>query len=462
MIARIRGLIALLACLWVAASNGWAAPPAPPSPSAATPKPSGAPSATDDAKRDEVVQMRVGETRELVFADLVRFTVGDYTMLVVRGIAGDKVRVAAVRPGQTWLEVVHGGRVYTAVRVVVEPAPVAATSPLASAAASAATPDPSPSAGPSPETTTSSSPAATAPPSASSASDAPATPSASPSPSPGANERVLTLEPRALSIGLEPAYGVDTQTFPTLVTYVDANGDAYVEQVSTKVKRQFVEIPITLDWSPGRDDRLSAVFPYVNSEQVTTGPYGSAHARASGLGDIGLGWEHTFGRRPVGGWETGALLSVTFPTGRSVYDITSADALPLGTGHYQVGTGLVVRRLADPLAIYGSVGVSYTLPREFSGQRVSPGVGFTASSGVTWAMSDRWSLSEQISYMRRPNIFLASPTLTVTQNVDQAYLTQAVTYSSRRGDFLLRLMLSAGLNDASTDFVGGISAQWRR
>ena len=29
------------------------------------------------------------------------------------------------------------------------------------------------------------------------------------------------------------------------------------------------------------------------------------------------------------------------------------------------------------------------------------------------------------------------------------------------GDFLFRLLFSAGLNDASTDFVGGISAQWK-
>lgn len=443
------------------AVNAWAAPSSPSQrpvtkPTSPASSPSGLPTATDDAKREEVVRMQVGETRELTFADLVRFSVGDYTLLVVRGIVGDKVRVEAVRPGQTWLEVVHGPRVYTAVRVVVSPAPVATASPV-SAAAPSASPQPSAS----PVGAASPVPSASPPPSASPATVASRAPTPSPSPSPGANERLLTLEPREVSVGVEPAYGVDTQTFPTLITYVDPNGDAHVEQVSTKVKRQFVQVPITLDWSPGRQDRLSAVFPYINSEQATTGPYGSAHARASGLGDVGLAWEHTFDRRPVGGWETGALLSVAFPTGRSVYDITRPDALPLGTGHYQVGTGLLVRRISDPLAIYGSLGVSYTLPREFAGQRVSPGLGFTASSGVTWALSDRWSLSEQISYARRPNIFLASPTLTVTQNVDQAYLTQAVTYSSRRGDFLLRLMLSAGLNDASTDFFGGFSAQWR-
>ena len=288
-----------------------------------------------------------------------------------------------------------------------------------------------------------------------------AAPSPSPAPSPGTNERVLTLEPREVGVGLEPAYGVDTQRFPTIVSTVDARGQAVVATFSTRVKRQFEVLPLTLDWSPGRQDRLSAVLPFVNSDQVTNGPYGSAHAHASGLGDTSLAWEHTFGSRPVGGWETGTLLSLVIPSGRSAYDITNADELPLGTGHYQMGTGLMVRRISDPLAIYGSLGVIYTVPRSFEGQRIAPGLGFTATSGVTWAVSDRWSLTEEISYARRPNVFLASPTLTTTQNVDQAYLTQAVTYSSRRGDFLLRLLFSAGLNDSSTDFVGGISAQWR-
>jgi hypothetical protein len=177
------------------------------------------------------------------------------------------------------------------------------------------------------------------------------------------------------------------------------------------------------------------------------------------MGDIGIGFEKEFRRERMSGWEGTFGLNLRLPSGRNAYDGLGDNELALGTGHYEIGTMLDFRRIADPLVTNIGLGLSYILPRTYGNEHIRPGFGFTVRSGIGYALNDRWVLVEQLEYTRRPNVLLQGATTAQTELFDQAYITHGLIYNPSKGGNTYSLRFSLGLNNSSTDFVLCLSAE---
>lgn len=250
----------------------------------------------------------------------------------------------------------------------------------------------------------------------------------------------------SIEISIIPTFGSDSEQFPQVLGGV------------LTTKQSFQVMPFDLRYRVGSKGTLSLEVPYIRRYQELQFAGESISATGAGIGDIGVGFEKTFRRERMSGWEGTFGLNLRLPTGRNVYDGLGDNELALGTGHYEIGAMLDFRRIADPLVTNIGLGLSYTLPRTYGDEHIRPGFGFTIRSGIGYALNDRWVLVEQLEYTRRPNVLLQGATTVQTELFDQAYITHGLIYNPFKDSNTYSLRFSLGLNNSSTDFVLCLSA----
>jgi hypothetical protein len=226
------------------------------------------------------------------------------------------------------------------------------------------------------------------------------------------------------------------------------------------VRRSYIIIPFSFRYELSRRNSLTVTVPFIRRQDELK--LGSVSTKSSnqGLGDIQISFERTFSRLLRSSWDGSLQFNVGLPTGRSPYN-SEGNKSSLGTGHYELGGVVGVRRIFDPVAFNASFGINKTLPRTVQGERISPGLGYSAQTGIAYALSDRWVISEQLNYSRRPNVFLSNPLDTRTTVTDQAYLNHSLIYNPKGDAHTFRFTFNVGLNDASTDYGVGLTYTYR-
>lgn len=231
------------------------------------------------------------------------------------------------------------------------------------------------------------------------------------------------------------------------------------EQTMT-LRRSAMTTTFSLSYDVNARNSLTVAVPFIRRQDEVIVGNGSVRTSGQGLGDIQVRFARSYPRLFKTAWSGTAELNLGLPTGKSVYD-TGEDQSPLGIGHYEVGAIAGVRRIFDPFIFNAAGGLSYTLPRNVGEARITPGLGYSAQTGFGYALSDRWVLSEQLGYTRRPNVFLSTATDAQTESIDQSFLSHSLIYRPR-GGHSLRLMFNLGLNAASPDRGFGFTYAYRR
>jgi hypothetical protein len=243
-------------------------------------------------------------------------------------------------------------------------------------------------------------------------------------------------------MSVQPLFGSDSQQ------------NAQIFGGTMTIRQSFELVPFDVHYRSSNRDILSLSIPYIRrTEELRLGAADSIRSTDSGMGDISFGLKRSLRREKLSGWDGTIGMSLSLPTGQSVYSDLAEDQLPMGTGHYQTGVMLEFRRIADPLVTNFGFGIDYTMPRTHDGVEIRPGFGFTLASGIGYALNDRWVLTEQMEYTRQPNVFLQNIGTAQTETMDQAYITHALIYNPSKGGRTYSIGFSLGLNDASTDYM---------
>jgi hypothetical protein len=195
---------------------------------------------------------------------------------------------------------------------------------------------------------------------------------------------------------------------------------------------------------------LTLNIPYVRRRDEITVGGNAIKTRGQGLGDIQMRFERLYPHLRKSAWDGSVEFDVGLPTGKSIYS-AGGNQSPLGIGHYEIGSILGVRRIFDPLIFNGALGINYALPRTVQETRITPGLGYSAQTGVGFALSDRWVFSEQMYYTRRPNVLLSTPTDAQTESTAQSSLSHSVIYRPSGGN-TIGITFNLGLNSASSDY----------
>ncbi len=401
--------------------------------------PSALPKETLGEDHKDILEVQIGQQKTIPLTRLIRISVQDLSLLTIRALGDNEVTVVGMAAGETWLEIVHGERQFTALKVRVLHKDQLKAKDLSQTAGTGT--------------------------SASDSSPLPASPAASATPTtPPTPTDVIPTDPPTqprLQISVEPTFGLDTQRL--LLLSNDGPDGGLVSQGTINTRRSFQVIPVSLRYQSSHPNMLqrdtwTLDIPYIRRHEESTFGGRLLESRNAGLGDIQLGFERIIPRLRQSAWDAIVGVNLQLPTGQSIYDST-ANELPLGSGHYEMGGFLGVRKIADPFVLSATFGINNSLPRSGGGIRIKPGLGYSIRTGIGYALSDRWVLSEQISFARRPNSFLISSTDTQSEQIDQSYLAHSLSYNPKRGSHTMRLTFSAGLNNASTDYTLGFAIQ---
>lgn len=410
------------------------------------------------AQEGEVLVVQKGQAKSMSLDKLVGVTVGDVNVSYIASRKGDEFVIMGAGVGETTLTLTQRGglkKIFT-VRVVYDAAQAARSSeqrPRADAPPPRPTPTPRPGAAESADrpalVVDANSPAAAEPP------PAPPAPARS---SPGRRRPQLSLEAIYIS---------DTERFPLLSVgaphqhgadghgehaHADDEGGAHLHQDGTvTAKRSLIIFPLSLRFPLNHRDTISVSAPFVRRRDTLEFAGNTIRFANEGLGDIHVGFERVMpGFMET--WDANWGLSARLPTGGSVYNLEEGKS-PLGTGHYEVGGGFGVRRIFDPIVFRASVNLNYALPRKVGGVWFKPGMGHSVNTGIDYALSNRFTLSEQLSFTQRQNAFLVDPTASRTETTRQAYLGHSLFLKPKRGRHDFRFTFTLGLNNAAADYA---------
>jgi len=123
----------------------------------------------------------------------------------------------------------------------------------------------------------------------------------------------------------------------------------------------------------------------------------------NGLGDINLGARY----QPFEAVRDTPSLTVTgrigLPTGTSPFKVIAGSGIATGSGAASLGGGLNVNQIVDPVALFGSVNLTYSLPakaNQILGSnelvKVDPGMAFAFGAGFAYALS--YSITTSVSF----------------------------------------------------------------
>jgi hypothetical protein len=114
----------------------------------------------------------------------------------------------------------------------------------------------------------------------------------------------------------------------------------------------------------------------------------------AGIGDIGLGLKYLFKQQDKQWPDIIGSFSFSVPTGdkpdpKNISDIT------VGSGHWQISTGLTLVKSYDPAVLFGGIGYSHTFKETLNGVELAPGNSFNYSFGMGFAINNQITMSGQ-------------------------------------------------------------------
>ena len=127
---------------------------------------------------------------------------------------------------------------------------------------------------------------------------------------------------------------------------------------------------------------------------------------ANDLGDLGLSWQF----QPIksNSDKPSIILNGNFsvPVGRSPYEIAPGEELSTSAGLYSTNLGVSVSQVSDPVVVYSSMTLSYSLPLTDINQKrdegvldeVDPGLGIGVGAGMGYALSYKLNLNLSFNY----------------------------------------------------------------
>ena len=158
--------------------------------------------------------------------------------------------------------------------------------------------------------------------------------------------------------------------------------------------------------------------------------------------------------------------SVSTKTGVSPYEIDVKRQLSTGSGYYSVSGGASASRVLDPVVIYGSAGLSYSLPEtdlnQVRGSRllieVEPGFGLNGSAGFAYSLSYDISLSMsvQVSYNDETVLTFSDNSEAVAEDQMTGFIN--LSLGTRVSETtIVNTNVGFGLTEDAPDFTVGVS-----
>ncbi|MAL98630.1 transporter [Hydrocarboniclastica marina] len=158
--------------------------------------------------------------------------------------------------------------------------------------------------------------------------------------------------------------------------------------------------------------------------------------------------------------------SLNSKTGVSPYEIDINRQLSTGSGYYTVSGGASLSKVLDPVVIYGSVGLAYSVKEEDVNQvrgsrlldSVEPGFGLNGSAGFAYSLSYDISLSAsvQVAYNDETVLEFSDG----SQAVAQDQMTGIINFSlgTRVSETtIINTNVGFGLTEDAPDFSIGVS-----
>ncbi len=124
------------------------------------------------------------------------------------------------------------------------------------------------------------------------------------------------------------------------------------------------------------------------------------------LGDLGLSWQ----LQPLKSTSDLPTIIVNgsfiIPVGRSPYEIDPGQELSTSSGFYSTNHGVSVSQVSDPVVVFSSLSMNYSLPLTDINQKraegvldeIDPGLGIGVSCGMGYALSYKLNLNLSYSY----------------------------------------------------------------
>ena len=127
------------------------------------------------------------------------------------------------------------------------------------------------------------------------------------------------------------------------------------------------------------------------------------------IGDIsvGLAFQLPYNIKIPGGIRSAYSFGVAFPTGRSPYKINPNTELSTGSGEYSYSLGGSFSKQVDPVVVFWSLGIGYSLALKnlnykvsdtFTLEKVEPPLSYSFSMGMGYALSYANSINMSFSY----------------------------------------------------------------
>ncbi|CAN5898821.1 hypothetical protein BH11PSE12_BH11PSE12_30740 [soil metagenome] len=113
--------------------------------------------------------------------------------------------------------------------------------------------------------------------------------------------------------------------------------------------------------------------------------------------------------------------SLRLPTGTSPFKVVAGSGIATGSGVFAISGGLNVNKIVDPVAIFGSLNLSYSVPAKHLSQvlgsqvltEVKPGLGIGFGAGFAYALS--YAITTSISFQES---ITAASRLTFTNGIN--------------------------------------------
>lgn len=175
-------------------------------------------------------------------------------------------------------------------------------------------------------------------------------------------------------------------------TYVNdiENVFFFNEEYFGLAKSRIRQLSIPISVSYGIKDNLMATIsiPFVSSfKEIYSGTDSNA-----GLGDISAGIFYQFKGESVNFPSLTLKGSVKSNSGDSPYD----EDIPLGTGHWNVSTGLSAVKTYDPVSLFGSLSFTHIFAKNVNNMEIDPGDRIETIMGLGFAVNRDISMSFQL------------------------------------------------------------------
>jgi hypothetical protein len=264
----------------------------------------------------------------------------------------------------------------------------------------------------------------------------------------------------------------DVNSPPRIEFQIDptASYDTGTVLSGARYKTWFQTGSLQVRYRPSRSTLVLGTVPYLARQNRITSSGQTFETGTHGIGDVEALIEQDIRLGDQSPWQFVIAGRGQFPTGKSTYK-NSNDAL--GLGHYVLGAVIGIQRVSEPVFFSFAVEGDYIVPRIveyytpgpayigaiFHRSRVAPEPGGSVQTTLGYAISDQWTVFEQLSYTHLPNIYLINSTNPVVQPIDQGNLMHNFTYRPSRA-YAIHFRFVLGLRKASTDVSAGIGFQF--